>query len=304
MDLIKKIISQSKNLNKIFVFPEGEDERILNAVSIAVRNKIIQAILLGDEKIIKAKAKKNEISLTNIKILNPKNKLFHAANMVKAGEADSFVAGAVHTTRDVIITSLKTIGLRKGVSVPSSFFLMSIPKYSGGENGNLIFSDVAVNINPNAKELAEITVASGLIAKNLFNWDPKVALLSFSTRGSAKHPDVEKISLATKLAKKLAPNMSIDGELQADSALVPEIADRKVSGGSSVAGHANVLIFPDLNSGNLAYKLTQQLANAHAYGPILLGFNKPISDLSRGATVDEIVGVIALLSVLCEQDKK
>jgi len=304
MDIIKKIISQATGLNRRFVFPEGEDERILKAVSLAVKKNIISPILLGNESKIKEIAKKNKISLTNIKIITPKDSrgpLYHAASMVAAGDADSFVAGAVYPTREVIIASLKIIGLRKNVSIPSSFFLMNIPNYSGGENGDLIFSDVAVNINPTAKELAEIAVLSGQTAKRLLGWEPRVALLSFSTHGSAKHPDVNKVIQATKLAKKKAKGMKIEGELQADAALVPEIAKRKVQGSSKVAGHANVLIFPDLNSGNLCYKLTQRLANARAYGPILLGFNKPISDLSRGATVGDILGVIALLSIWSEK---
>ena len=304
MDIIKKIISQTKNPNKTFVFPEGEDERILKAASLAVKHKIINTIVLGDENIIKEIAKKNKISLKDVKIITPndaRGPLYHAASMVASGDADSFVAGAVYPTREVIIASLKVIGLKKDVSIPSSFFLMNIPNYSGGEKGNLIFSDVAVNINPAAKELAEIAILSGQIAKELLGWEPRVALLSFSTHGSAKHPDVDKVVQATKIAKTKAKGMKIDGELQADAALVPEVAQRKVSGSSKVAGHANVLIFPDLNSGNLCYKLTQRLAKAKAYGPILLGFNKPISDLSRGASVDDILGVIALLSIWSEK---
>ena len=304
MDIIKKIISQNKNPHKTFVFPEGEDERILKAVSLAVKHKLINPIVRGDENIIKEIAKRNRINLKNIKIITPKdskNPLYHAASMVAAGDADSFVAGAVYPTREVIIASLKIIGLRKNVFIPSSFFLMNIPNYSGGENGNLIFSDVAVNINPTAKELAEIAILSGQTAKRLLGWEPRVALLSFSTYGSARHPDVDKVVQATKIAKKKAKGMKIEGELQADAALVPEVAKRKVQGSSKVAGHANVLIFPDLNSGNLCYKLTQRLANAKAYGPILLGFNKPISDLSRGATVEDILGVIALLSIWSEK---
>ena len=303
MDLIKEIVSQVKNLQKVLVFPEGEDERILKAVGLALKHKIIKPILLGDEKVIKREAKKNKIDLTNVKIINPLNKLFYAASMVAKGEADSFVAGAVHTTREVIIAALKTIGLRKNVSVPSSFFLMSIPNYAGGEKGNLIYSDVAVNINPNAKQLAEIAIASGQTAKQLFGWEPRVALLSFSTKGSAKHPDVEKVVQATKLAQKKAKGMKIDGELQADAALIPEVAKRKDKSSNGVSGKANVLVFPTLDAGNIAYKLTQRLANAKAYGPILQGFNKPISDLSRGATVDDIFGVIVLLSVWSERQR-
>ena len=305
MDLINKFVSQAKNLNKVFVFPEGEDERILKAVSLAVKQKIITPILLGDENKIKQKAKKHKIDFTNVQIINPKNKLFHAASMVAAGDADSFIAGTVYSSREVIIASLKTIGLRKGVFIASSFFLMDIPNYLGGEKGNLIYSDASVNINPTAKELAEIAVMSGQTAKLLFDWEPRVALLSFSTKGSAKHPDVDKVALATKLAQKKAKGMNIEGELQVDAALIPEVAKRKVKGKTNgVPGRANVLIFPNLDSGNIAYKLTQRLTNAKAYGPFLQGFNKPISDLSRGATVDDIFGVIVLLSIWSEKLKK
>jgi phosphate acetyltransferase len=305
MDVIKKVISQAKNLNKVFVFPEGEDLRILKAVSLATKHNIIVPILLGNKSKIVEKARRNKIDITNIKIINPKNKLLHAANMVAKGEADSFIAGAVYTSRDVIIASLKTIGLKKGVSVPSSFFLMDIPNYSGGEKGSLIYSDASVNINPTAKELAEIAIISGQTAKQLLGWDPRVALLSFSTHGSAKHPNVDKVVQATKLAKKKVPTMKIEGELQADAALVPEISKRKIKGKTNgVPGRANVLVFPNLDAGNIAYKLTQRLTNAKAYGPILQGFARPISDLSRGATVDDIVGVIALLSVWCEKQEK
>ncbi len=332
MELIKKIISQSRNLNKKFVFPEGEDERILRAVNLAVKQKIIKPILLGDEDEIKKLARKNKINLSKIKIINPrknknlekytnfyskKNKislktaelisqkpLFFASLMLANGDADCMIAGAVYSSEEVIAVSKDIIGLQKNISVPSSFFLMSVPNYSGGEKGNILYSDASVNPNPTAEELADIAIVTGQTAKKLFGWNPKVALLSFSTYGSADHPDVQKVVQATKFAKAKSKWMNIEGELQADSALVLDVAKKKIKGKlGTVAGKANALIFPDLDAGNIAYKLTQRLANAKAYGPILQGFAKPISDLSRGATVEDIFGVIALLSIWSEKSK-
>jgi len=333
LDLIKKIISQVRNLNKRFVFPEGEDERILKAISFVIKKRIIKPIVLGDENEIKRKAKKYKINVADIEIINPKkNKnlmkyahlyskkskiplktaelitqkpLFYATLMIAAGDADCLVAGAVYSSGEVIAVCKKIIGLQKGISVPSSFFLMNIPNYSGGEKGNLIYSDASVNPNPSAKELADIALISGQTAKRLFGWDPRVALLSFSTKGSAEHPDVCKVVQATELAKMKAKGMKIDGEFQADTALVPEVAKKKIKGKAGlVAGKANVLIFPDLDAGNIAYKLTQRLAGAKAYGPFLQGFASPVSDLSRGATVEDIIGVIAVLSYWSKRWKK
>ena len=190
------------------------------------------------------------------------------------------------------------IGLQQGISVPSSFFIMTIPGYKGGEQGALLYADASVNPNPTAEELADIAVISGQTAKKLLNWKPRIAMLSFSTKGSAEHPDVSKVIKATNIAKKKIKGLAIDGELQADSALVMSTAKRKIKEKiGDVAGKANILIFPDLDAGNIAYKLTQILAKANAYGPILQGFAKPVSDLSRGATVEDITGVIAMLSV-------
>jgi len=324
LDLIKKIIYQAKSLNKIFIFPEGEDERILKAVAIAAKNRLIKPIVLGEEAEIKNKAKKLNINMKKIKIINPsksdnlkkyaiiyskkkkislgtaelivRKPLFYSALAVAAGDAEGMIAGAIYSSGDVIAVSKGIIGLQKNVSVPSSFFLMSIPHYQGGEKGYLIYADASVNPNPSSKELADIAVVSGQTAKKLFGWKARVAMLSFSSKGSAEHPDVCKVIQATEIAKKKAKGIAIDGELQADSALVSSVAKKKIKGNiGPVAGKANVLIFPDLDAANIAYKLTQRLANAKAYGPILQGFARPISDLSRGATVEDIYGVIALL---------
>ena len=326
MNIIQKIKNQAKGLNKKIIFPESTDERILKAVEQTTKKKIIKAVLVGNEDKIKAKTIPLKINLKGIEIINPlKNKnlkkyisiyskrtktskktarlivqkpLFFAALAVAAGDADAMVAGAVHTSGDIIAVSKSIIGLQKNISVPSSFFLMTIPNYKGGEQGTLLYADASVNPNPTAEQLADIAIMSGKTAKNLLKWNPKIAMLSFSTKGSAEHPDVDKVIKATEIAKKKARNLSIDGELQADSALVMSVAKKKIKGKiGPVAGKANILIFPDLNAGNIAYKLTQRLANADAYGPILQGFAKPVSDLSRGATVEDIIGVIAILAV-------
>lgn len=332
MDLIKNIISQAKNLNKKIIFPEGEDERILQAVHQALKKKMIKPILVGNKNNIQKNAQKLKISLKGIQILDPKkdlNKkyvslltkirnipqktaeliaqqpLFFAALAVANDDAQGMIGGCVYTSGEFIAVSKEIIGLQKGVSVPSSFFLMSLPNYRGGEKGNLIYADASVNPNPSAEELADIAVVSGYSAKSIFQWRPKVALLSFSTKGSADHPDVCKVQKATRLAQKKDKNIQIDGELQADAALVSSVAKKKIKSNlGPVAGKANVLVFPDLDAANISYKLTQRLANAKAYGPILQGFKKPVSDLSRGATAEDIYGIIALLCIWSKRWKK
>ena len=218
--------------------------------------------------------------------------VYFAAMMVRMGDADAVIAGASTITATVIRAGRLIIGLQEGISVPSSFFLMDVP----GFDRLLFFADAAVNPDPSPEQLADIAIATGRSYKAILGLEPRIALLSFSTKGSASHPMVDKVVKAVEIAKDKAPDLMIDGELQADAALIPEIAERKVREESSVAGKANVLIFPDLNSGNIGYKLVQHLARARAYGPILQGFRKPISDLSRGAKVEDIVGSIAILA--------
>ncbi len=313
------------------VFPEGEDERILQAVRKAKDSNLAEPFFVGNREKVEAAAKKARVSIKDIPMLDiskgvpqkyitayatirkvpPRlaeklltNPLYLAALLVRLGEADGMVAGAVATSGDVITASEGIIGLRKGVSVPSSFFIMEIPDYKGGEKGLLLFADSSVNIEPTPEQMADIAITTAHTAKELLGWTPRVAMLSFSTKGSAIHPRVDKVAEATRIANSKAPEFYIDGELQGDSALVEKTARKKMKDIGNVAGKANVLIFPDLDSGNIAYKLVQSLAKANAYGPILQGFASPVSDLSRGAKADDIVGVIAILSSWAKRRRK
>ena len=313
MSLIDDFKEKAKKNPKTIVLPESDDERILEAAKQATEEGLAKIILLG---------KKDKINLKGIEVIDPetspkfeeyvqeyckirnkseriaqnlmKKPLFYGCMMVRKGDADGIVAGAVYSSGDVITAAKMILGLRKGVSVPSSFFLMDVPDF-----GQLIFADASVNPQPTAEELADVAIASANTAKELMNWDPRVAMLSFSTKGSAFHPDVDKVIQATRIANKKAPGFKIDGEMQGDSALVLATAQKKMKEVGPVGGQANVLVFPDLDAGNIAYKLTQTLAKAAAYGPILQGFSRPISDLSRGAKVKDIVGVIGMLGVWC-----
>ena len=221
--------------------------------------------------------------------------------MVKAGDADGVVSGACHSTANTLKPALQIIKTKPGTKLVSAFFLMEVPNCELGENGTFVFGDCGLNQNPNPEELAAIAVSSAESFKALVGVEPKVAMLSHSTKGSAKHADIDKVAEATKLAKEMAPELNIDGELQADAAIVPSVGASKAPG-SNVAGAANVLIFPDLDAGNIGYKLVQRLAKAEAYGPMCQGIAKPVNDLSRGCSAKDIVGVIAITAVQAQMN--
>lgn len=331
MDIIQGFIQNAqKSLQKI-VYPEGDDERIVLAASKVKAMGFAKPIIVGKEEEVKSMAKKNNVSVDGIEIVSCDNEdlinkyaevyaksrdvkvgiakklvkkpISFACMMVKTGDADGMVGGVSCATASVIQSASLTVGYQEGLSTPSSFFIMILPEFLGEKNKVLIFADCAVNISPNAKQLAEICIASGTNAKSLLGIEPKIAMLSFSTKNSASHADVDKVIEAVKIAREINPLFDIDGELQADSALIPKVAQKKVKE-SKVAGYANVLIFPDLDAGNIAYKLVQYLANAKAYGPILQGFAKPINDMSRGASVEDLVGVTAITCVQAQNTKK
>jgi phosphate acetyltransferase len=326
--LIEKIKERARKNPQRIVLAEGEEGRTIAAAAICRADGIAVPVLLGSEERIKGLAHASGIDLDGIEIVGPdsspemekyislyiesregkrvtqkmaerliRRPLYFGAIMVRAGDVSGMVAGCISLTATVVKASELMVGLKKGVSAPSSFFVMSVPDCPYGEDGNFIYADAGVNPDPSPGELAEIAVLSAGSARDLLGWEPRVAMLSFSTKGSAGHKLADKVIEATDLAREMAPDLSIDGELQLDAAIVPSVAERKVKDRGGVAGKANVLIFPDLNAGNIAYKMTQYLAKAEAYGPLLQGFAVPINDLSRGASVEDIVGVVAFTTL-------
>jgi phosphate acetyltransferase len=325
MELLDSIKQNARKHNKRIVLPEGYEERNIRAADAAIAEGIARIILIGDPDEIKSHGDKLGLkNLDKATIVNPKSHakkeqyanlmvelrkskgmtyeeasrliedpLYLGVLMIKSGDADGEVSGADHATGDVLRPAFHYIKTTPGISIVSGAFIMILPDKNFGDNGVLIFADSAVTPNPTDTELAGIAIASAHTARVIAGMEPRVALLSFSTKGSARHELVDKVISATKIAQQMAPDIMIDGELQGDAALVEAISQKKAPG-SKIAGKANVLIFPDLNCGNIAYKLVQRLAHAEAIGPILQGMAAPINDLSRGCSVSDIVSMIAI----------
>ena len=322
MAIIDKIKAKAKSDVKHIVLPEGEEIRNVQAAVMIRDQGLAKLTLLGNPAKVKEVAAGAD--LTGIDIIDPAESdkaplyaatlydlrkakgmteeeaakkvadpMYYGIMMVKLGDADGLVSGAIHSTGDMLRPALQVIKSKPGMKTVSSCFLMECPDKSFGDNGVMIFSDCGVNIDPDAEQLANIALGAADSARSLAGMEPRVAMLSFSTKGSAKHDNVTKVQEATRIAKEMAPDLALDGELQLDAALVEKVGQLKAPG-SKVAGHANTLVFPDLGAGNIGYKLVQRLAHAEAYGPILQGIAKPCNDLSRGCSAEDIVATVAI----------
>lgn len=333
MSFIEEIKNRAKEDKKTIILPEAEDKRVLEAASKVIKQGFAKVILLGDEEKIKEDSSKNKIDLDGVDIINPltsdkkeeyKQKLYElrknkgmtleqAEELLKEpiyfgmmmlkdenSKADGLVSGAAHSTANTLRPALQILKTKPGTKLVSAFFVMCVPDCEYGENGTFIFGDSGLNQNPTADELSEIAISSSKSFEQLVRKEAKVAMLSYSTKGSAKSELTEKVIEATKLVKEKETNLMVDGELQLDAAIVPEIAASKAPD-SPLKGEANVLIFPDLDAGNIGYKLVQRLAKAEAYGPLCQGIAKPVNDLSRGCSADDIVGVIAITAVQAQE---
>jgi len=325
MDILERMLARAKAHPQRIVLPEGDEPRTLEAANILLQDEVAHLILIGNPAVIRQMAAERGFDyIGRATIVDPetdpkmpeyahllyelrkakgmteeeaarkaKDPLYLGCLMIKNGDADGEIAGARGTTADTIRPAFQILKTKPGVGIVSGAFLMITPAHHLGDNGILIFADCAVNPCPNAQELAQIAVSTAETARSLAGLEPKVAMLSFSTKGSAKHELIDKVTEATRLAKELAPNLDIDGELQADAALIPVVAEKKAPG-SSVAGKANVLVFPDLQAGNIGYKLVERFSGADAIGPILQGIAAPVNDLSRGCKVQDIVQMVII----------
>jgi len=331
MDLISKIKEAASKDIKTVVLAEGEELRTVQAAAMVQSEGYAKIILLGNESKIKALAEKENLDISKAQIIDPetsdktaeyanmlyelrkakgmtpevaaetvKNVLYYGVMMVKNDDADGMVAGAVSSSANVLRPALQILKTAPGTKIVSSFFIMNVPNCEHGKNGTFIFSDCALNENPDSEQLSEIALASAESFKSLVGAEPKVAMLSYSTYGSAKNALVDKVAEATRLAKEKAPELALDGELQLDAAIIESVGKQKAPE-STVAGTANVLIFPDINAGNIGYKLVQRLAKAEAYGPVMQGIAKPVNDLSRGCTAEDIAGVVAITAVQAQK---
>jgi len=327
MNLLDTLKSKAKANPKRIVLPEGEEPRTVKAAAIITQEKLARVTLVGNRARIEAVAREQGVDVSAVPSVDPatspvfeayaqayyearkakgmtveearkvmQDTVFYGTMMVHKGEADGLVSGALHSTGDTIRPALQFIKTKPGISIVSSSFIMIVPDCEYGDQGMFIFADCAVMPAPTAEELAQIAVASAETARVLCGMEPRVAMLSFSTYGSAKHELVDKVKQAVGIAKAQAPDLKIDGELQADAAIIPKVGKSKAPN-SPIAGRANVLVFPDLQSGNIAYKLVERLAKAQAVGPVLQGIAKPINDLSRGCSVDDIVHLVAITSL-------
>jgi phosphate acetyltransferase len=334
MGFIDNIRQRASRLGKTIVLPEGLDERVIKASAVLSVHDITKVVLLGNEEEIKNKATEMAVDISKVKIINPETSEYlekHAdiyyekrkhkgvtkeealkitrdpvvfgAVMVELGKADGSVSGATHSTADTVRAALHVIGVNPNFSVVSSFFIMVSPDQMFGKDGLMIFADCAVLPKPDAKQLAEIAMAAADNAKYFLETEPLVAMLSFSTKGSAKHEDVDKVIDAMKYVQERRPDIQVDGEMQFDAAVLPKVGERKAPG-SKVAGKANTFIFPDLNAANIGYKIAQRMGKAEAIGPFLQGLKLPCNDLSRGCDVDDIVNTAAVTAIQASMVKK